>query len=221
MCLSYFLPLLLIPHIRSSVAPQVPRSCERTNSIPTLTQKSGCAYWKTNEQILRNPLREEHVNRVKRVRKASLSSARARHWLSQRGKNESIRPACYAKGCWGDMWWGSMRWISTTLLWFQPKLFFSQSFPKSEIWMHVYVFTVSINSLYTVTNTNNEIKESSLDVLKETCEQNYGWTLFNGNPSPSCAVSNWSKNMVFKTVTESSHCGVWLLAKSKQTNFWG
>lgn len=46
--------------------------------------------------------------------------------------------------------------------------------PKSEIWMHVYVSTVSINSLYTVINTNNEIKESSLDVLKETCDQNYG-----------------------------------------------
>lgn len=156
----------------------------------------------------------------KRGCKASLSSVRARHWLSQRGKGESIRPACYAKGCWGDMWWG-LSAESQPLCWFQPKLFFSQSFPKSEIWMHGYVFTVSVNSLYTVINTNNEIKESSPDVLKETCDQNYGWTAFNGNPSPSCTVSNWSKNMVFRTVTQSSHCGVWLLAKSKRTHFWG
>lgn len=133
----------------------------------------------------------------KRGCKASLSSVRARHWLLQRGKDESIRPACYAKGCWGDMWWGSSAEFQP-LCWFQPKLFYCQSFQKSEIWMHVYVFTVSINFLYTVINTNNEIKESSLDVLKETCDQNYGWTPFNGNPSPSCTVSNWSKKYCLK-----------------------
>lgn len=63
MCLSHFLSD--IPHIYSSFAPQVLRSCAKTNSIPTLTQRPGCAYRKTNVQILRNPLREEHVNRVK------------------------------------------------------------------------------------------------------------------------------------------------------------
>lgn len=114
----------------------------------------------------------------KRVCKASLSSVRARHWLSQRGKDESIRPACYAKGCWGDMWRGSSAEFQP-LCWFQPKLFSSQSFPKSEIWIHIYIFTVSINSWYTVINTNSEIKKSSLDVLKETYDQNYGWTPLN------------------------------------------